>query len=113
MRRTGNTSALPTIGIVVDVLVIEYPNWQGSAKGLIAMQMGYTLDLAFMAGAMASSFGVMPENLYLPTPMQWKGNMPKTATVHRVQKEFGILQISEHEFDAVGMIQWVRTQHSP
>lgn len=94
-------------GKKVDKLVIEYPNWQGSTKGLIAMQKGYTLDLAFLCGVLATGFRLASSNVYTPTPLEWKGNIPKDATKHRVQKEFGTLQISEHEYDAVGMIQWL------
>lgn len=97
-------------GRKIDKLVIEYPNWQGSTKGLIAMQKGYTLDLAFLGGVLASGFNLACANVYTPTPLGWKGNAPKSATEHRVQKEFGMLQISEHEYDAIGMIQWLKKQ---
>lgn len=97
-------------GKQIDKLVIEYPNWQRSTKGLIAMQQGYTLDLAFLAGVLATGFKLCAADVYTPTPLQWKGNIPKDATKLRVQKEFGILQISEHEYDAVGMMQWLKKQ---
>lgn len=97
-------------GEKVDKLVVEYPAWQASTKGLIAMQKGYTLDLAFLAGAMATGFKLSSQDVYTPTPLQWKGNAPKTATQHRVQKQFGMLQISEHEVDAIGLAMWAKTQ---
>lgn len=97
-------------GKKIDKLVVEYPNWQGSERGLIAAQQGYTLDLAFIAGHLASSFGLTPSNIYLPTPSQWKGNAPKAATQARVQRMFGTLQIDEHAYDAVGMIMWLMKQ---
>jgi len=92
-------------GRQMDVVVIEQPNWQGSTKGLIAMQQGYTLDLAFLVGYI--SCWLCCPITYLPTPMQWKGTIPKEATQRRVEKQFGELNITEHEFDAIGMIQWV------
>lgn len=88
----------------LDILVVEYPNWQGTSKGAIAAQQGYTLDLAFMVGLFVAQFS--KAKTFLPTPMQWKGNLKKEATQHRVQKQFGELNITEHEYDAVGMIQW-------
>lgn len=97
----------------VDYLTIEYPNWQNSDKGLIAMQQGYTLDLAFQVGIFAAGFGLPSGSVFLPTPNIWKGNTPKLATEHRVQKKFGILQISEHEYDALGMILWTIKQTAP
>lgn len=93
-------------GEKIDELVIEYPQWQGSTKGLIAMQKGYTLDLAFLTGVLATGFRLASCNVYTPTPMEWKGNIPKKATEKRVEKKFGSLQISEHEYDAIGLLLW-------
>ena len=89
----------------VDAIVIEQPNWQGSTKGLIAMQQGYTLDLAFLVGYLSS--WLWCPLTFLPTPMQWKGTVPKAATKKRVERRFGELQVSEHEYDAIGMIMWL------
>lgn len=91
----------------IDRLVIEYPNWQPSTKGKIAAQKGYTLDLAFIAGFIAGEMSLFPWNIYLPIPTEWKGNVPKKVTQHRVEKQFGMLQISEHEFDAIGLLMWL------
>lgn len=91
-----------------DVLVIEYPQWEGSERGAIASQKGYTLNLAFLAGYIGGYYALPFTKKYFPTPRDWKGNMPKSATVHRVQKYFGTLQISEHEMDAVGLILWAK-----
>lgn len=91
----------------VDKLVVEYPNFQGSEKGLIAMQKGYTLDLAYICGVLSTGLQLASSNVFLPTPLVWKGNMPKKATEARVQRKFGTLQISEHEYDAVGMLMWL------
>ena len=93
-------------GEKVDYMVVEYPNWQGSAKGLIAMQKGYTLDLAFVCGILAAGLPLSSNKIFLPTPLEWKGNAPKSATEYRVKKRFGILQISEHEYDALGLLMY-------
>lgn len=94
----------------VDCLIVEYPNWQNSTKGLIAMQQGYTLDLAFIVGYLAGRFNLSSDKVHLPTPLQWKKNIPKAATERRVQRKFGPLSISEHEFDAVGLLMWFLNQ---
>lgn len=96
--------------IMIDCLIIEYPNWQNSTKGLIAMQQGYTLDLAFIVGYLTGRFNLSPDKVHLPTPLQWKNNIPKAATERRVQQKFGPLAISEHEFDAVGLLMWFLNQ---
>lgn len=90
----------------IDVLVAEYPNWQNSTKGFIAAQQGYTLDLAYIVGCV--HMGVCPQGIVLlPTPLQWKGNMPKSATEAKVNGAFcNLPKISEHEYDAVGLVLW-------
>lgn len=91
-------------GEKVDKLIVEYPNFQGSTKGLIAMQQGYTLDLAYICGVLAGGMQLASADVMLPTPLEWKGNQPKAATELRVQRWFGTLQISEHEYDALGLL---------
>lgn len=90
-----------------DVLILEYPNWQGSTKGLIAMQQGYTIDLAFVVGHLSGLINA--PHCQMPTPLDWKKNIPKAATQARVRRYFSpqsFNHISEHEFDALGMIIW-------
>ena len=91
-----------------DKLIIEYPQWEGSQRGAIAAQQGYTLDLAYLCGMLVGWSGLGSKDIFLPTPRNWKGNLPKKATEHRVKEKFGFVtsQISEHEFDSVGLLMW-------
>lgn len=100
-------------GQIIDRLVAEYPTFQGSTKGKIAAQRGYTLDLAFIVGYISASIGLLSKDIHLPTPMQWKGTMPKEAVGHRFQKVYGIdyKSVTDHEFEAAMMIDWSLKAH--
>jgi hypothetical protein len=87
-------------------LVIEYPQFENSVRGEVAARQGYTLDLAYVCGEIVRYCALHTSNVRLPTPLQWKGNRPKKATELEVQKKFGMLQISEHEYDACGLLLW-------
>lgn len=92
-----------------DVLIVEYPQWEASTRGLIAMQQGYTLDLAFICGFIAGAYPKLsPSSILTPTPREWKGQTPKAGTECRVRRAFNLSsnKISEHEFDAMGLILW-------
>ncbi len=92
-----------------DFVILEYPQWEASERGLIAMQKGYTLDLAFIVGFIAGRLNLAPANILVPTPRDWKKNIPKAATELRVKRYFGSnlrAGISEHEYDALGLILW-------
>lgn len=91
-----------------DIFIAEYPSFQGSTKGKVAAQKGYTLDLAYIVGYLSASFGLPFGHIYLPTPMQWKGTMPKSAVGHRFEKVYGIKasSVTDHEFEAAMMIDW-------
>lgn len=90
----------------LDVIIIEYPQYEGSARGQIASQKGYTLDLSFLCGYIGGFFDLGSTNFLIPTPREWKGNRPKSATEAEVKKVFPSFVGSEHEIDAVGMILW-------
>jgi hypothetical protein len=92
----------------INTLVIEYPTFQNSAKGRIAAQKGYTLDLAYIAGYISAECKLKPSCIHLPTPQQWKGNLPKAAVGRRFQRRFGIdpETITDHEYEAAMMIAW-------
>lgn len=94
-------------GKKINRLVIEYPQWENSQRGAIASEQGYTLDLAYICGLIVA-YSNLPSSssVLLPTPLIWKGNLPKKATESRVQQKFGTLQISEHEYDACGLLLW-------
>ncbi len=95
---------------VADALIIEYPNFQTSTRGLIAAQMGYTLDLAFVAGFVASQ--IPHKLLLLPTPNGWKGQQRKEIVGQRFTNWTGIdyRKVSDHEYEAAMMCHWaIRT----
>lgn len=93
---------------IPDILILEYPTFQGSTKGKIAAQKGFTIDLAFIVGYLAASFKLYRNQIFIPTPMEWKGNLPKEAVGHRFEKVYGIRadSVSDHEFEAAMMIDW-------
>lgn len=93
----------------VDYFVIEHPQWEDSQRGRMAMQKGYTLDLAFLCGYLSSSVGLPASSIWTPTPMEWKGNLPKIAVGHRFEKRFLVSanSITDHEFEAAMMIDWL------
>lgn len=95
-----------------DMLVIEYPEWQNSERGIIAMQQGYTLDLAFVVGFVAASLGIAASKIHMPTPSVWKGNLPKKAVGIRFERRFlaSAKLVTDHEFEAAMMIDWLLRQ---
>jgi len=90
--------------ISVDVLIAEFPQWENSTRGEISMKQGHLFNLACIVGFLAAGINSLVK--LTPTPKGWKGQTPKVATEHRVKKQFGDLNCSEHEYDAIGMIQW-------
>jgi len=89
-----------------NVGIIEYPAFQNSTRGHIAAQMGYTLDLAYICGAVVAS---MPNTKwYLPTPQQWKGQQPKMAIGIKFTRWTGVdyNTVSDHCYEAAMMIKW-------
>lgn len=96
------------IGEKIGVLIVEYPNFQNSVKGQIAAQKGYTLDLAYIAGALTTALTISPDNVHLPTPMEWKGTAPKAAIGRRFERRWKIPadSVTDHQFEAAMMIDW-------
>ncbi len=95
-------------------MVIEYPEWQASERGIIAAQKGYTLDLAFVVGYLCGSLGIPASKCHTPTPNGWKGNLPKKAVGLRFERRFlaSAKEVSDHEFEAAMMIDWLLKQPS-
>lgn len=89
----------------IDHLVVEYPSFHTSTKGKIAAQKGYTLDLAFVAGLIASL--VKAKHTCFPTPMDWKGQTPKDIVGVRFHQWSGYHLTNDHEFEAAMMIKYV------
>jgi len=92
-----------------DLAVMEYPQWEDSDRGRMAMQKGYIHNLAFVVGYLCSNIGLAGSCIYTPTPMQWKKNIPKKAIGIRFTRRFLVdyKTISDHEFEAAMMIDWL------
>lgn len=85
-------------------LVVEYPTFFEGTKGAIAAKMGYTNDLACIAGYIAGRCNISSLHINYFLPSEWKGNMPKTAIEHRFRREFGHIaaqSTTDHEQEAV------------
>lgn len=94
-----------------DYIVLEHPQWEDSQRGNQAAAKGYTLDLAFLVGYIAGSMGLAATKTFTPTPLEWKGNMPKTAVESRFKKRWPKhRKVSDHEFEAAMMIDWMISQ---
>lgn len=92
----------------IDRLVIEMPQWESSQRGKIAGVKGFTLDLAYIVGFCGGRLGLDPLDIYVPTPLMWKGQTPKHVTESRMRKRYNITTaLSDHEFDAIGLIDWL------
>lgn len=102
----------------IQYAVMEFPQWENSTRGAIAMQQGYTLDLAYIvghvAGVLTCNLRLAATKIFTPTPMEWKKNLPKDAVGLRFQKRYGVSpsEVSDHEFEAAMMIDWAIKEHS-
>lgn len=87
-------------------IVSEYPTFQNSMRGKIAATSGDTLGLAAICGYL---IGIQSQ-VILPTPMEWKGTVPKEITGYRFTEWTGkdFNDLTDHEVDAAMMIQWVQ-----
>jgi hypothetical protein len=92
-----------------DYLVMEHPQWENSDRGHKAAARGYTLDLAYLIGFIGGSVGLAGSKIYTPTPLEWKGNRPKTAVGYAFEKRFSVpaKSVTDHEFEAAMMIDWL------
>lgn len=92
----------------IQQLVYETPMFMGSAKGKIAAQKGYTIDLGIVCGFIIGVFDVGPFDTFGYTPMQWKGTVPKRATQAKYLRTFPAkserLAITDHEIDATMLL---------
>lgn len=85
-------------------LIMEMPTFMTGSKGLIAAQKGYTIDLAYIIGAIQGMLDLSPLNVFLYTPQQWKGQKPKSATKAQHKRIFGFDLPSQDECDAKMML---------
>jgi hypothetical protein len=101
-------------GEAITHLVIEYPQWEDSQRGLVAAKQGYMIDLGFLVGYFTNSFKISPFNISIPSVAKWKGQTPKKATEERVKKKLGVKEgLQDHEYDACGLILWYLEKLNP
>ena len=93
------------------LIISEYPSFQNSMRGKIAATSGDTLGLAAICGYLIGT----KSDILLPTPMQWKGTVPKEVTGHRFTQWTGkdYRELTDHEVDAAMMIHWALSQAYP
>lgn len=77
-----------------DTLVCEWPSFYDSARGQIAAQQGYTINLAGIAMYIAGWFHIPHQRLFLYTAPNWKGTVKKEATARRFYRLFGLNSVT-------------------
>ena len=91
-------------GLAPDVVIIEKPQvYQGHLqKG----DPNDLIDLAILVGQLMSSLSfVWLSTILLPTPAQWKGQIPKDIHHRRIRKQCPHLgSISKDAMDAAGLV---------
>lgn len=100
--------AVLPIGFTEDVfhLIVEYPQWENSARGGVAAVKGYTLGLSAIAGYLQGAFRVSSRQTFFYTPNQWKGQTPIKGIEYRFLKKFGYSASSEHVAHAAMMLDY-------
>lgn len=90
----------------IDQLVYEEPTFMASAKGKIAAQKGYTLNLSLVCGVAVGFLDIPSSDLFSYTPNQWKGTVRKSVTEKKYIRHFGYPKPfpSDHEIDATMML---------
>lgn len=101
------------LGFNFDTLVMEWPTYYDSAKGQIAAQKGYTINLAGIAMYIAGYFQVDFRKLFLYTAPDWKGTVQKAVTARRFFRLFGMseMKIDHDTIDAVMMLIYHCKRH--
>lgn len=106
MRCSDLKDHITHLNFEFDTLVCEWPTFYDSAKGRIAAQQGYTVNLAGIAMFIAGYFRVDFRRLFLYTAPDWKGTVKKAVTQHRFFKLFGLSseQVGNDTVDAAMML---------
>jgi hypothetical protein len=90
-----------------DHLICEMPAFFDTEKGRIAAREGHTNNLAMVIGTI---YGVIPNvQLFLYTPQQWKGSIPKDVTLIRFKRTFednGNYNLVHDVVDAIMLLRY-------
>lgn len=113
MRCSDLKDWIVQLGFAFDTLVCEWPTFYASAKGQIAAQQGYTINLAGIAMYIAGFFQVDFRRLFLYTAPDWKGTVKKAVTARRFFKLFNIdpMKVDHDTIDACMMLVWHCSKH--
>lgn len=105
MRCSDLKDSIMSLGFEFNILVCEWPTFYASAKGQIAAQQGYTINLAGIAMYIAGYFQVDFRKLFLYTAPDWKGTVKKAVTARRFFKMFNLseLKVDHNAIDACMM----------
>jgi Holliday junction resolvasome RuvABC endonuclease subunit len=103
-----NRHQLETSWMFPTAVLVELPQHMASAAG-IAAQSGGIYKLTFLAGYLARA--LYPADVFVVNPGEWKGQLPKSVTQHRIERVLGKplckrLNIKTHAWDAVGIGLW-------
>jgi hypothetical protein len=84
---------------------MEFPTlWGASSKSQTAASQGDLFKLSFLCGAIHMAASLNNINVYLFSPQEWKGQLPKDCVIRRIQRQFmGMRVPKDHEADAIGM----------
>lgn len=91
-----------------DEVVVERPKMWGGKVSEGANNSESLLILSTMVGALVGMFYEASPDLpvRLPTPSNWKGDLPKHITQRKVKEHYGYEAKSDHEADAIGIALW-------
>lgn len=91
---------------------IEFPQYQGTTKGIAAQNKGDILKLASLCGQITGALGV--PSVYI-SPHDWKRQLPKKVTRERLKEIVGAKwiernkkRLNEHVWDAIGIGYYVQ-----
>lgn len=86
-----------------DMLVCEFPSFQGGARGAAASRSGGTLELAYLCGCIDEAWLTYVATLHMKSggkirlPLaqhltfnEWNGQLTKEITCHRLMEKFGV-----------------------
>jgi len=92
----------------VDHLIVEWPMFYQSTKGMIAAHNNYTIDLAGVCMYIAGWLQLDHRHFHLITASKWKGQVPKAITARKFFRHFGISvgKVVEHAIDATMMLKF-------
>lgn len=87
-------------------LIVEYPQFEQSARGSIAAVKGYTFGLAAIAGFLQGHFSLRSNRVFHYTPAEWKGQIPIQGIKYRFAHKFGHEPKTEHEAHAAMLLDF-------